>query len=334
MWVSPIFWLCGCDAAVPPIKKGRPTIVFDAAIDGEQVAGIRFYQLRAALKNQLPKIFWPALPNRRVWIAKLRFLFRNCHEAFSCSRPDARHSPFAGLKQPHRNRSILNQKIPLATSKTQNSDGTRAPRTVSTRNNGMFTQPKQIFDNRENNRKKNRVATNGKTFQDPKVQPEAAQRHTMDTIQVAGQDLQFRITEVPPSLSFPNGEAIAKLFGADDPLDCVVVQWLPNGDLETLRLDEQVHLDDSESPRFIVFNGASTYLFKIDGRRFEWGAARIRGDVLKMLIGVDPIKFGVWQESDKDEDLKIANDKFADLKPDGLEAFFTAREESIEGDHR
>lgn len=156
----------------------------------------------------------------------------------------------------------------------------------------------------------------------------------MDTIQTAGQDLQFSIVEVPPNLRFPTGEAIAKLSGADDPLDCIVVQWLPNGDLETLRLDEPVRPDDSESPRFIVFNGASTYLFKIDGRRFEWGAARIRGDVLKMLIGVDPIKFGVWQESDKDEDLKIANDKFADLKPDGLEAFFTAQEESTEGDHR
>ena len=156
----------------------------------------------------------------------------------------------------------------------------------------------------------------------------------MDTIQIAGQDLQFSITEVPPDLGFPTGGAIAKLSGADDPLDCIVIQWLRNGDLETLRLDEQVRPDDSESPRFIVFRGTATYFFEIDGRRFEWGAARIRGDVLKMLIGVDPIQFGVWQESDKDEDLKIANDNFAYLKPDGREVFFTAKQESTEGDRR
>ena len=156
----------------------------------------------------------------------------------------------------------------------------------------------------------------------------------MDTIQIAGEDLQFSTAPVPPDLRFPTGGAIAKLAGADDPRDCIVIQWLSSGDLETLRPDETVRPDDSESPSFILFRSASTYLFEIDGRRLEWGAARIRGDVLKKLIGVDPTQFGVWQQSDKGEDQMIANDEFADLKPDGLEVFFTAKQQSTEGDHR
>ena len=154
----------------------------------------------------------------------------------------------------------------------------------------------------------------------------------MDAIQIAGQDLQFSEAEVPPDLPFPTGEDIAKIAGADDTRNCVVIQWLPNGDLETLRPDEAVRPDDSESPRFILFRGASTYIFEIDDRRLEWGAARIRGDVLKKLIGVDPRNYGVWQQSDEGEDRIIVNHEFADLKPSGLEVFFTAKKESTEGD--
>ncbi len=156
----------------------------------------------------------------------------------------------------------------------------------------------------------------------------------MDTVQIAGEDLQFSKAQVPPDLSFATGEAIAKLAGADDPRDYVVMQWLPNGDLETLRLDEEVRPDDSESPRFILFRSASTYNFEIDDQRREWGVGRIRGDVLKKLGGVDPTQYGVWQQSDRGEDQMIANDEFADLKPDGLEVFFTAKRESTEGGYR
>ena len=83
--------------------------------------------------------------------------------------------------------------------------------------------------------------------------------------------------------------------------------------------------------RFIVFRGSSTYLFAIDDHRFEWGAPRIRGDVLKKLIGVDPTQYGVWQQSNEGEDKAIDNDKFANLQDRGLEVFFTAKKESTEG---
>ena len=43
----------------------------------------------------------------RVRMAELRVLCLACHDVLRCSRPDARRPPFAGLRQPRRDRSIL-----------------------------------------------------------------------------------------------------------------------------------------------------------------------------------------------------------------------------------
>ena len=154
----------------------------------------------------------------------------------------------------------------------------------------------------------------------------------MSNIQIAGEDLQFTPGKVPDVHPL-TGEAIARLAGAEDPKNYIVIQWLLDGQLETLRPDEKARADGDADQRFIVFRSASTYLFEIDDRRLEWGSPRIRGDVLKKLIGVDPTQFGVWQQNDQGDDKPIENDKFADLRPDGLEVFFTAKQESTEGMH-
>ena len=155
----------------------------------------------------------------------------------------------------------------------------------------------------------------------------------MSKIQIAGEDLQFATVPdpVPDALT---GEVIAKLAGADEPKAFVVIQWLKGGDLETLRLDEKAQDDGGADLRFVVFRGSTTYLFEIDDQRFEWGAPQIRGDVLKKLIGVDPIQYGVWQQSNDGDDKPIDNDKFAQLQDRGLETFFTAKKESTEGASR
>ena len=151
----------------------------------------------------------------------------------------------------------------------------------------------------------------------------------MSSVQIAGEDLQFtpgKVPDVPVT-----GEVIARLAGAKDPKDYLVIQWLRDGQLETLRPDEKSRPDGDADLKFIVFSSAATYLFDIDGQRLEWGAPRIRGDVLKKLIGVDPTQYRVWQESNLGEDKPIENDKFADLRQEGLEVFFTAMQESTEG---
>ena len=155
----------------------------------------------------------------------------------------------------------------------------------------------------------------------------------MSSILIAGEDLQFTPAKDPDVYPL-TGEAIAKLAGAEDVKDYIVIQWLQDGQLETLRADEKARSDGGSDQRFIVFRGSTLYLFEIDGRRLTWGAPRIRGDVLKKLLGVDPTQYGVWKESGQGEDKPIDNDKFADLRQDGLEVFFTARQESTEGGDR
>lgn len=152
----------------------------------------------------------------------------------------------------------------------------------------------------------------------------------MSKVLIAGEDLQF--SPAPDPIPEPlTGELIAKLAGTDAPENFIVIQWLKDGSLETLRLHEKAQSDGGSDLRFIVFRGSSTYLFEVDDRRFEWGARRVRGDVIKKLIGVDPTQYGVWQQSNDGEDKPIDNDKFAELQDRGLEVFFTAKTESTEG---
>ena len=152
----------------------------------------------------------------------------------------------------------------------------------------------------------------------------------MIKVEVAGEDLKF--TPFDKNLVEPlTGGSIAKLVGATDPNKFIVIQWLPDGGLETLRTDEKVQIEGNADLRFIIFQSATTYLFEIDERRMEWGTSRIRGDVLKTLAGVNPNEYGVWQQSSKGDDERIDNDKFAMLQKQGLEIFYTAKMESTEG---
>ena len=147
---------------------------------------------------------------------------------------------------------------------------------------------------------------------------------------IAGEDL--KLTPVPDPVPQPlTGEVVAKLAGADDPKQFVVIQWLGNGKLETLRPDEKARPEGDADQRFIVFRGASTYLFEVDEHRLEWGAPRIRGDVIKKLAGVDPNQYGVWQQSNQGDDKPIENDMYADLKEDGLEVFSRRRRRAPKG---
>ena len=101
----------------------------------------------------------------------------------------------------------------------------------------------------------------------------------MNYIEIAGEDLVF--LRVDERIDEPlTGLLIAKLAGAEDPNQYIVIEWLDDGNLETLRPDEIAHSKPDKGHRFIVFHGATTYAFEIDERRFEWGATKIRGDVL------------------------------------------------------
>ena len=152
----------------------------------------------------------------------------------------------------------------------------------------------------------------------------------MSKAEIAGEDLKF--TPLPePVPQVLTGGLVAELAGADEPENYVVCQWLADGRLETLGLNERAEHETGSDQRFILFRSSATYLFEIDGQRFDWGAPRILGSVLKQLACVDPTQFGVWQENAQGDDTLIENDQYADLKNEGLERFFTAKKESTEG---
>ena len=52
--MHPIFWLCGCGAASPPIKEVGPAHVFEAAFDGEHGVGARFRPTASRLFASVP----------------------------------------------------------------------------------------------------------------------------------------------------------------------------------------------------------------------------------------------------------------------------------------
>lgn len=138
-----------------------------------------------------------------------------------------------------------------------------------------------------------------------------------------------------------------KLFEIDDPVvtgrqildlakkhpasDYVVLQFLPDGLLEQIRLEERTDIRQKGVERFITFLTDRIYRFTLDEREFVWGAARISGATLKELAGIDPTKFDVWQEIPKADDRLIKDKDEADLNEKGTEKFFTAAKTTTEG---
>lgn len=105
---------------------------------------------------------------------------------------------------------------------------------------------------------------------------------TPRTILVAGDDLAFHEIEVmTPN---PTGGQILTAAGASREPHTVLLQLLPSGELESIRLDERSALGASN--RFLITTSDRSFYFTVDGTRLEWPhrcitarAARIVGEV-------------------------------------------------------
>jgi hypothetical protein len=124
---------------------------------------------------------------------------------------------------------------------------------------------------------------------------------------------------------------VLDLAGKRPASDYVVLQYLPDGLLEHLRLEETTDLRVKGVERFITFESDRVFRFTLDEREFSWGAPRISGAKLKELAGVDPAKFDVWQEARKSDDRLIGDKEEANLDEKGTERFFTAAKTTTEG---
>jgi hypothetical protein len=144
---------------------------------------------------------------------------------------------------------------------------------------------------------------------------------------------QIRIDDQPFEIHDPvvTGRQILDLAGKRPVSEFVVLQYLPDGLLEEIRLEETTDLRERGVERFITFESDRIFRFTLDEREFAWGAPVISGAKLKELAGVDPAKFDVWQEVRKSDDRLIGDKEKANLDDKGTERFFTAAKTTTEG---
>ena len=148
-------------------------------------------------------------------------------------------------------------------------------------------------------------------------------------IQVGDAGLSFQDVRIEDPV--PTGRQIIGAVKARPVEEHLVFQMLSDGELEELRLDETTDLRTKGVERFLVFPGAASYRFELDGRVLEWGACAISGLVLKRLAGVDPQSYRVWLEVRGAADRPIRDNELVPLDGAGLERFFTGIEQSTEG---
>ena len=133
-------------------------------------------------------------------------------------------------------------------------------------------------------------------------------------------------------LSDPKPAARQILFAAGcRPEDEHVLIRLTSGSTNSVGLEELVDLHEEGSAKFRAFKSAEIFRFTLDGRGYEWGAAEIPGRTLKELAEVDPGVFSVWFEVRGGDDRRIGDHDLVKLSCEGLERFFTCRDQTTEG---
>jgi hypothetical protein len=129
----------------------------------------------------------------------------------------------------------------------------------------------------------------------------------------------------------PTGRQLLEAAGARPEIEYLVFQVLKDGQLDEVELEETIDLRAAGVEKFLIFRSDRSFEFELDGRRSPWGAPSITGLALKRLAGVDPARYGVWQEIRGADDKKIEDSAYADLTPAGVERFFTGIIKTTEG---
>lgn len=148
-------------------------------------------------------------------------------------------------------------------------------------------------------------------------------------ILVAGTDLQFHGAAVPDPV--PTGRQIIEAAGGRPPDEFIVLEWLKDGNLEELELDETTDLRAPGAERFIVARSDRIFKFEIDGKRHSWPDKTISREALLAVAQQDAAKFSVWQEFQKKPDEEILAGHPAHLDPEGTERFYTVMTHTTEG---
>jgi hypothetical protein len=146
---------------------------------------------------------------------------------------------------------------------------------------------------------------------------------------IGNTDLQFHEAKVADPV--PTGRQIIEVAGGHPPDEFLLLEWLENGELEEIELDETVDLRARGNERFVMARGSELFKFEIDGKRHSWPAPTITREALLAVAGQDPQQFTVWQEFQKQADEEIVAGHPAHLDAKGLERFYTVMKHTTEG---
>lgn len=138
------------------------------------------------------------------------------------------------------------------------------------------------------------------------------------TAQIADQTLAFN--EFTFDDRKVTASEVAEKFGAFPLEDFVVLQWLDNYQLETLRPNETVDL--KEGAKLFVIKGDGTDRFFVDGIALEWPKKTLTGDTIKFLAGKDEDLELLLERKDQ-PDKVIDDDDEVRIGADGVEKFYT-----------
>lgn len=148
-------------------------------------------------------------------------------------------------------------------------------------------------------------------------------------VQFGNSQLDYRPGVVEEAV--PTGRQLLEAAGTHPVIEYLAFQVLKDGLLDEVELDETVDLRAPGAEKFLIFRSDRSFELELDGRRYPWGAPTITGLALKRLAGVDPIRYGVWQEIRGSDDKKIEDVASADLTSAGVERFFTGIIKTTEG---
>ncbi len=150
---------------------------------------------------------------------------------------------------------------------------------------------------------------------------EHARRHRF---QVAGVELSFGSLELDDDS--PTGRQVLAACGRTPHDQHVVLQWLIGGDIEEIRLEEPVRIEEGHSSRLIVALADRTFRFMLDDHSMTWPEPTISEAALRTLGGT-PADETLFQRRDDEPDHPIGAGSPLDLAARGTEEVYARREE-------
>ncbi|MCC6579753.1 MAG: multiubiquitin domain-containing protein [Phycisphaeraceae bacterium] len=141
------------------------------------------------------------------------------------------------------------------------------------------------------------------------------------SIYLAGANAEFTRHMVQDPII--TGVQILELAGHGDRDAYQLVQILPTGHAEELRLSEAVDLQGSTPVRVLVFKTDRLFRILINGRSFVWGEHRISGLAVARVADDNPQDVDVWLDVEGGKDRIIEPDEFVSLKGAEVERFVT-----------